>query len=642
MIFQRNRQVGESFAMSNEEKHVTTMVKRQLPVGAEFIPGGVHFRVWSPRRDRVDVVFEDGRVTPLAREDGGYFSAMADGARPGDLYRFRLDGQSDLYPDPASRFQPQGVHGPSQIVDPSEFSWTDEHWPGVRLHGQVMYEIHIGTFTPGGTWQAAAEHLPRLADLGITLIEVMPVAEFPGSFGWGYDGVDLFAPSHLYGTPDDFRHFVNEAHRLGLGVILDVVYNHFGPDGNYLKEFSLSYFTKRYENEWGEAINFDGADSRPVREFIVSNASYWIREFHLDGLRLDATQQIFDASPEHILTELARSARETAPRRSILLVAENEKQQSQLVAPSDRGGCGLDAMWNDDFHHTARVAATGRQEAYYSDYNGSPQEFISSLKWGFLYQGQYYSWQKQPRGTPSLQMEAPEFVLYLQNHDQIANSAFGERLHHFTSPAIQRVLTGLLLLAPGTPLLFQGQEFGASSLFLYFADHEPRLAELVVKGRREFLSQFKSYAEYTGHAGIPVPHALQTFLTCKLDHSEWDRNQAIVRLHHDLLKLRREDSVFSRQRSDWMHGAVLNLDAFALRYLTESDDDRLIVVNLGADLHPGSFPEPLIAPPPERKWELLWSSEAAEYGGCAAMPVDAVNQWYVYSQSMIVLKAASR
>ena len=620
---------------------MTTTVKRQLPVGAEFLPDGVHFRVWSPRRDHVDVVFDDGRVMPLQREDGGYFSGFAAGATPGALYRFRLDGQSSLYPDPASRFQPQGVHGPSQVIDPSLFSWTDEDWPGVRLHGQVIYEMHIGAFTQAGTWNGAAQHLPRLADLGITLIEVMPIAEFPGSFGWGYDGVDLFAPSHLYGTPDDFRRFVNEAHRLGLGVILDVVYNHFGPDGAYLREFSLSYFTKRYENEWGEAINFDDADSKPVREFIVSNAAYWIREFHLDGLRLDATQQIFDASPEHILAELARSARAAAPRRSILLVAENERQQSHLVASAEDGGYGLDAIWNDDFHHTARVAATGRQEAYYSDYNGSPQEFISSLKWGFLYQGQYYAWQKQPRGTPSLHLEAPALILYLQNHDQIANSAFGERLHHFTSPAIQRVLTGLLLLAPGTPLLFQGQEFGASSLFLYFADHEPALAELVQKGRREFLSQFKSYSAYTERAGIPAPHALQTFLTCKLDHSEWERNQPIVRLHHDLLKLRREDNVFSQQRSDWMHGAVLSLDAFALRFLGGNSGDRLIVVNLGADLHQGSFPEPLMAPPQGRRWELLWSSEAAEYGGCAATPVNAMNQWYVYSQSMVVLKAAS-
>jgi maltooligosyltrehalose trehalohydrolase len=264
------------------------------------------------------------------------------------------------------------------------------------------------------------------------------------------------------------------------------------------------------------------------------------------------------------------------------------------------------------------------------------------MKWGFLYQGQYYAWQKKTRGSPSLRLDPASFVLYLQNHDQIANSAFGERLHHFINPAAHRVLTGLLLLAPGTPLLFQGQEFGASSLFVYFADHEPALAKLVQKGRREFLSQFKSYEEYMERAGIPAPHAQDTFLACKLDHSEWERNQACVRLHRDLLKLRREDAIFSQQRTDWMHGVVLGLDAFALRWSVDDDDDRLIVVNLGPDLHPSSFPEPLVAPPRDREWELLWSSEAAEYGGCAAAPVDSSNRWYLYSQSLAVLKAVSK
>jgi len=621
---------------------MTTAVQRRFPVGAELLNGGgVHFRVWAPRRRRLAVVVEDGRVFELDAEENGYFSGFVDALGAGALYRFRLDGTSELYPDPASRFQPAGPHGPSEVIDASTFEWTDAHWPGVRLPGQVIYEMHIGSFTESGSWGAAVERLPELADLGATLIEVMPVADFPGRFGWGYDGVNLFAPCRLYGRPDDFRKFVNEAHRLGVGVILDVVYNHLGPDGNYLKEFSLHYFSKRYETEWGEALNFDGPDCQHVREFVVTNARYWIEEFHLDGLRLDATQQVFDASKENIIAELTRRVREVAHGRSILIVGENECQQARLVRPVELGGCGLDALWNDDFHHAARVAATGRDEAYFSDYRGTPQEIISALKWGFLYQGQYYSWQDKMRGAPATDVPGPAFILYLQNHDQVANSCRGERLHMLTSPGVYRALTAVLLLAPGTPLLFQGQEFAASSPFFYFADHHPGLAELVEKGRRDFLSQFPSIANAAAPSLPPAPHDEQAFLRSKLDHRERERNSHILNLHRDLLKLRREDPVFSQQRTDWMHGAVLGFGAFALRLLTESGDDRLIVVNLGKDYHPASIAEPLLAPPAGRCWDVLWSSDAAGYAGCAAPPVDLLNRWRISAHSAVVLRAVA-
>src|SRR5262249_35924462 len=303
---------------------------------------------------------------------------FGEGVQPGMLYQFRFERNGPLFPDPASRFQPEGPHGPSQIVNPSTYRWNDDHWNGVRIEGQVIYEMHIGSFTRDGTWKSAIEQLPKLAEIGITLLEVMPVADFPGTFGWGYDGVNLFAPTRLYGGPADFRSFVDRAHALELGVILDVVYNHIGPDGNYLKEFSEAYFTTRYENEWGQALNFDGPDSSPVREFFISNAAYWIREFHLDGLRLDATQQIFDKSADHILACINREARNAGGKRSIVLIAENECQESRLVRSPESGGYGLDAIWNDDFHHTAHVAVTGHNEAYFSDFGGSPQEFISS------------------------------------------------------------------------------------------------------------------------------------------------------------------------------------------------------------------------------------------------------------------------
>lgn len=619
----------------------TARYVRALPIGAEVLPaGGVHFRVWAPQVQQVTIELRDagpGRPEDLELEPEGqgYFSAYSPGVTPGTRYSFRVGEGS--YPDPASRFQPDGPHGPSQIIDPRKFQWTDQAWAGVPREGQVIYEMHIGTFTKEGTWAAAEKELPELKKLGITLIEMMPVAEFPGHFGWGYDGVDLFAPTRLYGTPDELRHFVDQAHRLNLGVILDVVYNHLGPDGNYLTLFSEDYFTDRYANEWGRAINFDGENSGPVREFFLANAAYWIREFHFDGLRLDATQQIFDASDPHILQELCRAVRKAGGRRATYLVSENETQCARLVRPPERGGYGMDALWNDDFHHSACVALTGRNEAYYSDYRGTPQEFISALKRGFLYQGQWYSWQNKRRGTPAGDLPPEQFVSFLENHDQVANSLRGLRLHQLTSPGKLRALTALLLLAPSTPMLFQGQEFAASAPFLFFADHNPDLARLVLRGRREFLHQFRTIASSEADACLADPGNKETFLRCKLDLTEREKHSQIYDLHCDLLKLRREDPVFSRPRAGSLEGAVLGQDAFVLRFFGESGDDRLILVNLGVDLRLTSIPEPLMAPAEECAWQLLWSSEAPLYGGGGTVMPEVDGIWHLPGQAAVVL-----
>ena len=397
---------------------------RRLPVGADVLPdGGVHFRVWASQRRHVEVVLEGGTghtpgaepvVVALEAEEGGYFSGLVAEAGIGTLYRYRLDGGTEFYADPVSRFQPNGPHGPSQVIDPHTFQWRDAHWRGVPLEGQVLYEMHLGTFTPEGTWEAASRELPALAELGITVLEIMPVNDFPGQFGWGYDGVNLFAPTRLYGTPDDCRRFIDQAHALGVGVILDVVYNHIGPEGNVLPYFSPEYFTDRYSTDWGEAINYEDAHAGPVREFFIANAGYWIEEFHFDGLRLDATQNIYDTSADHILAAIARRVRQAARGRATLLVGENEPQHTRLVRPPEQGGHDLDALWNDDFHHSAMVAMTGRSEAYYTDYLGTPQEFISALKYGYLYQGQYYRWQRKRRGTPGLDLTPAAFVTFLQ------------------------------------------------------------------------------------------------------------------------------------------------------------------------------------------------------------------------------------
>lgn len=612
--------------------------QRRLPVGAEPVPGeGVHFRVWAPRRQRVDVVVEGiAESQQLEAEPDGYFSGTVAGLATGALYRYQLDGDL-LRPDPASRFQPNGPHGASRVVDPASFRWTDGAWPGVSLEGQVIYELHVGAFTPEGTWRAAARELPELAAVGIAVIEPMPVADFPGRFGWGYDGVDLFAPTRLYGEPDDFRDFVNQAHAIGLGVILDVVYNHLGPDGNYLRDFANEYFTDRYENEWGAAIDFDGDRSGPVREFFIANARHWIDEYHLDGLRLDATQQIFDASPTHIVADVAQAVRRAAGSRSTLLVAENEAQEARLVRSPERGGYGLDALWNDDFHHSAIVALTGRNAAYYTDYRGTPQELLSAVKWGCLFQGQHYKWQGKRRGTPALDLPPASFVNYIQNHDQIANSGAGERIDQRTSPGRYRAATALLLLAPGTPMLFMGQEFAASSPFLYFADHEPELAALVRRGRAEFLSQFPDLALPQSKEALADPAAAATFARCKLDLSERTQHAAAYALHRDLLTLRREDPVLRAQRPRGTDGAVLSATALVLRFFGERGADRLLIVNLGRALQYEPAPEPLLAPPEGARWEVRWSSDDRRYGGTGTPPLDTEAGWRIPSEAAVVL-----
>lgn len=616
-------------------------VIRRLPVGAEPQPsGGAHFRVWAPSRKTVEVVLErsgaGGGAVPyeLDREGNGYFSGIILDAAPDMLYRYRLD-RKNSYPDPASRFQPDGPHGPSQIIDPGEFGWTDGSWRGIQLAGQIVYEMHIGTFTREGTWNAATLELERLAQLGVTALEIMPVADFSGTFGWGYDGVDLYAPTRLYGMPDDFRRFVDCAHGTGLAVVLDVVYNHFGPDGAYFKDFSDDYFTDRYENEWGMAINFDGKNSAPVREFITANAAYWIAEFHIDGLRLDATQQILDSTSPHVLSEITQSARRAAPGRAIIIVAENEPQHVKLVRPVEQGGYGMDGLWNDDFHHSALVAVTGRNEAYYTDYHGTPQELVSALKWGYLYQGQRYSWQKQRRGTPAFGVSPAAFITYIQNHDQVANSGWGLRLHRLTSPGRCRAITALLLLARATPMLFQGEEFASSSPFLFFADHRPDLAKAVRKGRAEFLTQFRTLATPEMQRLVPDPADRATFERCKLDLNEREAHAEAYALHCDLLRLRREDSVFRKQGS--FDGAVLGSEAFLLRFFDAENGDRLLLVNLGLDLHLCIAPEPLLAPPERKRWDILWSSESLKYGGAGTAALETEDGWRIPGHAAVVL-----
>jgi maltooligosyltrehalose trehalohydrolase len=618
-------------------------ITRRLPIGAEVHGNEIHFRVWAPKHRRAEVVLLDASNTmtgtvEMEPEADGYFRATTIG-QAGLRYAYRFDHAGRWYADPASRFQSDGPEGPSQVVDPRAFPWTDKHWTGTPAAGQVIYELHVGTFTQEGTWEAATRELAELARIGITLIEVLPVADFAGEFGWGYDGVNFFAPTRLYGSPDDFRRFVDAAHSLNLGVILDVVYNHFGPVGNYLREYADAYFADRYTNEWGAALNFDDDAAGPVREFFLTNARYWIEEFHIDGYRFDATHTIIDSSTEHILTAIVAEARRAAKGRETYFVAENQPQDVRHVQPPCDGGFGMVALWNDDFHHTSRVRATLRTEGYYKDYLGTPAEFVAAVKHGLLYQGQRSYQRRCHHGSPMRGYPAHALVNFLQNHDQVANSLWGERMHQITSPGRFRALTSLLLLAPQTPMLFQGQEFCASSPFQYFAHHDAELGKLVAEGRKQFLRQFPSLATVEAQAAVPDPGDRATFERCKLRLEERAQHVAAYKLHIDLLRLRRDDPVIRRHDVAHLDGTVLSEESLVIRFFSEDRNDRLLLINFGRDVHLSPIPEPLLATPAGCRWELLFGSESPHYGGQGIPPWEVEDGWRLAAESALLLHA---
>ena len=502
----------------------------------------MRFRVWAPKRSRVDVIIEsDGGTSmhPLTRATDGTFSAFIAGITAGNRYRYRLDGEG-AYPDPTSRFQPEGVHGPSEVVDASRFEWSDTTWQGVRLDELVVYELHVGTFSPRGTFDGLLERLAYLRDLGVTAIESMPVADFPGARNWGYDGVALFAPARCYGRPDDLRRVVDAAHRLGLGVLLDVVYNHLGPDGNYLECFSPYYFSQRHQTPWGAAVNLDGPHSEMVRAFFIENALHWVHEYHVDGLRFDATHALIDDGPRHFLAELSSRVRSSVSGRNVVLIAEDHRNLSHMVRSEAEGGWGLDAVWADDFHHQMQRALAGDREGYYEDYSGSVADVATTLRRGWFFCGEYSTHLRRPRGTDPSGLAPQHFVICLQNHDQVGNRAFGERLHHQIDLAAYRAATVLLLCAPQTPLLFMGQEWAASAPFLFFTDHDAKLGKLITAGRRREFKSFAAFADATVRERIPDPQAAATFERSRLNWSEsvQEPHASTLRLYQELLALR--------------------------------------------------------------------------------------------------------
>jgi maltooligosyltrehalose trehalohydrolase len=474
--------------------------------------------------------------------DGAFRVTLAD-VTAGDRYAYVLDGDGP-FPDPASRHQPDGVHGPSQIVDPSQFAWSDQGWWGVPLADAIVYEVHVGTFTPAGTFAGVMERLGYLTDLGITAIELMPLADFPGRWNWGYDGVSLFAPARCYGSPDDLRRLIDRAHQLGIAVMLDVVYNHFGPDGAYLTVFSPYYLSSDHRTPWGAAVNLDGPHSAQVRSFFIENALHWLTEYHFDGLRLDATHGFADESPCHFVRELALSVRESITDRPVLLISEDERNLNTIVTPLDEGGWGLDAVWSDDFHHQIRRLAAGDRDGYYQDFSGSVEDLATTVNRGWFYSGQHSAYLDKARGTDASGVPLNRMVFCIQNHDQVGNRPFGSRLHQRVDPAVFRAATAVLLFAPETPLLFMGQEWASSSPFLYFTDHHTELGRQVTEGRRREFSRFAAFADAATQARIPDPQAEATFLASQLRWNEVELpgHAGILRLYRALLALRRGEA----------------------------------------------------------------------------------------------------
>ncbi len=521
--------------------------RHNMPFGAECREdGSVRFRLWAPAAHRVELCLvgaDAPKQLALNRSDDGWFELTTSEAKPGSQYFFRIDDAQQV-PDPASRFQPQDVHGPSEVIDPATFDWKDDDWRGRPWEEAVIYELHVGTFTPSGTFSSICELLDYLADLGITALELMPVSDFPGQRNWGYDGVYPFAPDSVYGRPEDLKELVQSAHDRGIMVLMDVVYNHFGPEGNYLNSYAPQFFTNRHHTPWGSAINFDGAESRTVRDFFIHNALYWLTEYHLDGLRLDAVHAIIDDSTPHILIELVDAVRDAIdPDRHVHLILENDNNQSRyLQRDSNCQPKTYTAQWNDDIHHALHVLITGERDGYYVDYSNRPLDLLGRcLVRGFAYQGGASLHRNgQARGEPTTGLPPAAFISFLQNHDQIGNRAFGERIATIADPTALRAGVAILLLAPFPPMLFMGEEFGSKTPFLFFCDFEKSLAEAVTAGRRNEFARFSRFNDPSARAGIPDPSAAAAFEASRLDwgviaqsdHREW------LRFYRQLLKLR--------------------------------------------------------------------------------------------------------
>jgi maltooligosyltrehalose trehalohydrolase len=530
-----------------------TQAPRQFApaVGAWYLgESRCRFRVWAPEGESVEVhlLAPHQRFVSMARRPRGYYEAVVEGVEPGALYRYRLDGAHER-PDPASRFQPQDVHGPSQVID-ARFDWDDGAWYGIPLRDYILYELHVGTYTPQGTFEAIIPHLPELKTLGVTAIELLPIAQFPGSCNWGYDGVYPFAVQRSYGGPDTLKRLVQACHRNSLAVVLDVVYNHLGPEGNYLWDYG-PYFTDRYKTPWGGALNFDGPYSDEVRRFFIDNALFWVTEFHIDALRLDAVHAIVDHSAQPFLKELALAlhARAEQLNRRIYAIAESALNDTRIIRPYELGGYALDAQWNDDFHHALHVLLTGDRDGYYQDF-GQLEQLATAFREGFVYAGEYSEYRQRRHGNSSRNIPARQFVVFAQNHDQVGNRMLGERLSQLISFEALKLAASAVILSPFIPLLFMGEEYGEAAPFQYFISHlDPQLVDAVRRGRRE------EFAAFAWQGDPPDPQDVTTFHRAKLNHRlrHEGRHRVLCEFYQELIRLRKELPALAHLSKEQMH-----------------------------------------------------------------------------------------
>jgi maltooligosyltrehalose trehalohydrolase len=565
---------------------VTESRVHNMPFGAELVPSGaIRFRLWAPAAEAIALALEGQQeLLPLRRSMDGWHEVVTPLAHSGTRYSFVLPDGTRV-PDPASRYQPEDVHGPSEVVDPASFAWRDGAWRGRPWAQAVVYELHVGTFTEEGTFLAATEKLEYLVDLGVTAIQLMPIADFTGKRNWGYDGALLYAPDSSYGRPEDLKALVEAAHSRGLMVLLDVVYNHFGPDGNYLSLFAPQMFTDRHKTPWGDAVNYDSAHSQPVRQFSIHNALYWLKEFHLDGLRLDAVHQIKDDSPEHLLDEIARRIRAKEWGRPIHLVLENEQNESGRLRRGERGEpLEYTAQWNDDVHHVLHTAATLENHAYYKDYAQDADKLGRALTEGFAFQGEVMESIGRQRGEPSAHLPPAAFVAFIQNHDQIGNRAFGDRIASIAPPEAVHAIAAVYLLLPQTPMLFMGEEWGTKRPFSFFCDFPGELGELIRNGRREEFANFPQFQDAEQRHRIPDPEAEETFRCAKLnwqessqaEHAEW------LDWYRRILRVRREEIVPLIDQTGGQAGryTVLGRNAILARWKVDQKLELTLTANL--------------------------------------------------------------
>ncbi len=624
---------------------VTHGVMVDMDLGAQVMDGGVRYRVWAPDHTRLAVAIqsdEGERTVALERETDGHFSGFDASGKPGDRYRYRFESGA-AFPDPVSRFQPEGVHGPSEVIDPARYGWKTTGWQRPAWRGQSIYELHVGTFTADGTFLSALQHLDHLVALGIEAVELMPVADFGGDRNWGYDGVALYAPARCYGHPDDLRALVDGLHARGILVILDVVYNHTGPNGSYLTQFAGRYYHPTHRTPWGHGFNFDGPECGPVREHFIGNAMYWLDEFGIDGLRLDATHAIEDNSPRHLLTEIA----ERVHARGGFLVAEDERNSCAVLTPRDQGGHGIDAVWSDDFHHQVRVALTGVKEGYFASYSGTLDALATTLDHGWFYTGQAYAqWKGRPRGTACRELAPRAFVYCIENHDQVGNRALGERLEHLVAPSWFRASSALLCLSPYVPLIFMGQEWAATSPFLYFTNHGGDLGRAVSQGRRREFAE-AGINTHLAEEQIPDPEELTTFVRSKLDWRDLGRPEhaAVLALYRACLRVRKE--WIQHALDDREHYTVsVAGDVLAVRYEPRDRPAVLVLVALKPARieHAATFS--VLAPAAETTWRCALQTEAGEFGGRAgaihgtALSPGGTGPWLRFEQAGAVVLVA--